>query len=174
MIIITAVGRDHPGMAHAVASTLAALGCNIEDTTMTRLSGEFAMILIVSPPPDVDVERLSSTLAPLEASHGLFISCRDIEDEGDDDTVQLPHYLLSVYGPERSGLVSHITGVLAEHGVNITDVQTRVASAGAVYVMLFEIELPEEDADLLQTALQIAAVEIGAQVSLRALDEETL
>ncbi|HEX8834240.1 MAG TPA: ACT domain-containing protein, partial [Abditibacteriaceae bacterium] len=65
MIIITAVGADQPGMAHAVVSRLAEAGCNIEDTTMTRLSGEFAMILIVSPPEGVAVENLQQLLQPI-------------------------------------------------------------------------------------------------------------
>ena len=180
MIIITAVGKDRPGMAHALATQLAQSGCNIEDTTMTRLSGEFAMILIVSPPPNLGVEALSQQLKPLEASHGLFINVRDIDEENESDESEIPRYLLSVYGPERSGLVAQITGVLAAHNVNITDVQTRVASAGAVYVMLFEIEIPTEShvdtssTQSLQDALEKAAQEIGAQVSLRQIESETL
>ncbi len=175
MIIITAVGSDRPGMAHALVSVLSDAGCNIEDTTMTRLSGEFAMILIVTPPQNVPVEELAQRLVPLEQSHGLFINCRDIADEepGEDDT--LARYILSVYGPEAKGLVARITGVLAQNGVNITDVQTRVASAGTVYVMLFELELPANlDADALRNTLETAAQQIGVQVSLHPLEEETL
>jgi glycine cleavage system transcriptional repressor len=175
MIIITAVGSDRPGMAHALVSILSDAGCNIEDTTMTRLSGEFAMILIVTPPQGVPVEELSQRLSPLEQSHGLFINCRDIRDEEDDSNEAVPRYVLSVYGPEAKGLVARITGVLADNGVNITDVQTRVASAGTVYVMLFELELPVRiDAEELQRALEAAAREIGVQVSLHPLEEDTL
>lgn len=175
MIIITAVGKDRPGMAHALAQLLSAHGCNIEDTTMTRLSGEFAMILIVSPPPNLGANALSQQLKPLETSHGLFINVRDIDEETDQSESETPRYLLSVYGPERSGLVAQITGVLAAHNVNITDVQTRVASAGAAYIMLFEIEIPTESSTRsLQDALEKAALEIGAQVSLRQIESETL
>ncbi|HEX8235844.1 MAG TPA: ACT domain-containing protein [Abditibacteriaceae bacterium] len=175
MIIITAVGTDRPGMAHALVSILSDAGCNIEDTTMTRLSGEFAMILIVTPAQGVPVEELSKRLSPLEQSHGLFINCRDIRDEEPDGDEILPRYILSVYGPEARGLVARITGVLAHNGVNITDVQTRVASAGTVYVMLFELELPSQiDADELQRALETAARQIGVQVSLHPLEEDTL
>lgn len=174
MIIITAVGKDRPGMAHALAQKLAQSGCNIEDTTMTRLSGEFAMILIVSP-QGISIDDLSQTLKPLETSHGLFINCRAIEDSAEDENDDAPRYLLSVYGPERAGLVAQMTGVLAQQNINITDVQTRVASAGAAYIMLFEIELPTGvDAQTLTASLEDAAREIGAQVSLRAIETETL
>jgi glycine cleavage system transcriptional repressor len=156
-------------------SILSDAGCNIEDTTMTRLSGEFAMILIVTPPQDVTLEELAQRLAPLEQSHGLFISCRDIRDEEPESDETLSRYILSVYGPEAKGLVARITGVLADNGVNITDVQTRVASAGTVYVMLFELELPaESDLDNLEKALTGAAQQIGVQISLHPLEEDTL
>ncbi len=175
MLILTAVGRDRPGMAHAVASVLAQSGCNIQDTTMTRLSGEFAMILIVSPPENTGVEEISRRLAPLENSHGLFVSVRDFEDEMGAEKSAMPRFILSLYGPEKAGLVARITGVLADLSVNITDVQTRVASRGAVYVMLFEIELaaglsPEK----LEKALQAEAQKAGLEISLRALDEDVL
>lgn len=179
MIIITAAGRDHPGMAHALAQILSDSGCNIEDTTMTRLSGEFAMILIVSPPDsETDHEQfiynLATKLAPLETSHGLFVGLRDISNERSEPS-STPRYILSVYGPEKTGLLAAMTGVLAEHGVNITDVQTRVAGGGAVYVMMFELELPQGLAEEnLQAAIQDAAQSRGLQASLRLLEEETL
>jgi glycine cleavage system transcriptional repressor len=176
MFIITAVGPDRPGMAHAVAEVLSSSGYNIEDTTMTRLSGEFAMILIVSPPPGASVGQLSQQLAPLENSHGLFINCRDIKPETVPPQSTLgERYILSIYGPENQGLVARVTGVLAQHGVNISDVQTRVASGGAMYVMLYELEIPASlDNDLLSADLEAAAKAIGAQISLRPLEENTL
>lgn len=180
MILITAAGDDRPGMAHALAARLADANCNIEDTTMTRLSGEFAMILIVSPPAVLSSDQLAQQLSPLETSHGLFISCRDIGPEEPLEESIGARYILSVYGPEAQGLVARITGVLAERDVNITDVQTRVASAGALYVMVLEIELPVFDSDVvleaekLKLELEHAAREIGVQVTLRALEEETL
>ena len=174
MIIITAVGSDHPGMAHAVAQCLADSNCNIEDTTMTRLSGEFAMILIVSPPPGASPQSLSELLEPIRQSHGLFINCNTI-DEAHIDAPAGERWMLSVYGPEKRGLVARITGVLAARRANITDVQTRVASGGALYVMMFQIELPAgESIDALRADMDEAARELGVQSSLHPLEEETL
>lgn len=174
MILITAVGEDRPGMVHGLASKLAEAGCNIEDTTMTRLSGEFSMILVVSPPQSLEVSALAEKLAPLEASHGLFINCKSFDAPTAPES-DLPRYVLTVYGPEKPGLVAGITGVLTEHGVNITDVQTRVASAGAVYIMIFEIEMPPGlSSEALHEALTPAAATIGVQISLNAIEEDYL
>jgi glycine cleavage system transcriptional repressor len=173
MIIITATGNDRPGMVAGISQALFDIGCNIEDTTMTRLCGEFAMILVVTPPADVSIAQ---QLAPLESTHGLRIACSDFENTPEAEDADAPQrFMLSVYGPEKTGLVARFSRILAEYSVNITDLQTRVAAAHTVYVMLFELELPAAlDADILQQALDEAASELDVNLSLHAIDEDTL
>ena len=170
MFIITAVGPDHPGMAHALAQQLFDLNCNLEDTTMTRLSGQFAMILAVAPPADLTLESLEAHLQSLRDSHGLTI---DIVAATATPLNESPRHILTAYGPETSGLLARVTQVLAERNVNVTDVQTRVASAGMAYVMLFELELPPDfRADALEDELRHRAPDL--QISLRAMEIETM
>ena len=170
MFIITAVGPDNPGMAHALAQQLFDARCNLEDTTMTRLSGQFAMILVVAPPADLDLPTLEARLRPLHESHGLII---DIALATPAQASEAPRHILTAYGPETSGLLARVTRVLAERDVNVTDVQTRVASAGMAYVMLLELELPAGlRADALEAELRHRAPDL--QISLRALEAETL
>jgi glycine cleavage system transcriptional repressor len=172
MLIITAVGPDKPGMAHSVAQILFESGCNIEDTTMTRLSGQFSMILAVEPPADASIEQLTQKMEGLRELHGLVVDVTDVP-ESDEPESDAPRYLLTAYGPEKTGLLAHLTGILAQKSVNVTDVQTRVASAGKVYIMLLEVELPADlDAAALEAELQRGAGDL--QISLRAIEEETL
>ena len=172
MLILTAVGPDKPGMAHAVAQILFESGCNIEDTTMTRLSGQFSMILAVEPPRDLDLTAVQSKLESLRASHGLVVDVTEISD-AEIKTGGGPRHLLTAYGPENTGLLAHLTGILAQMSVNVTDVQTRVASAGTVYIMLLELELPSTLApETLENALRDDARNL--QISVRTIDEETL
>jgi glycine cleavage system transcriptional repressor len=173
MLIITAVGPDKPGMVHALAQILFESGCNIEDTTMTRLSGQFSMILAVESPQNISVAELEARLVePLKASHELTIDVVDIEEREEPES-DAPRFLLTAYGPEKTGLLANLTGVLSQRKVNVTDVQTRVASHGTVYVMLLELELPADvvAADLEQ---EIRAQNEGLKISLREMDEETL
>lgn len=174
MFIISAVGRDRPGMAHALAQHLFEAGCNLEDTTMTRLSGEFAMILIVSPPPGLALELLRQRLSSLEASHGLWVSLRDIEDEEASPEPAAPRFIVTAYGPDNAGLLARMAGAFAAHKVNLTDVQTRMAG-NEVYVMLFEVEAPPGlSEDDLRLAVEKAAGEMGVSASVRALEEDVL
>ena len=80
-----------------------------------------------------------------------------------------PRHILTAYGPEASGLLARLTGVLASEKVNVTDVQTRVASAGMVYVMILELELPPGlPAETLEDQLRHRAPDL--QIGLRALE----
>ena len=170
MFIITAVGPDQPGMAHALAQRLFDAQCNLEDTTMTRLSGQFAMIIAVTPPEELSFDDLEARLAPLRDSHGLTI---DIVAATSTQHAEKPRHILTAYGPETSGLLARITQVLAEREVNVTDVQTRVASAGMAYVMLLELELPTGlRANALEAELRHRAPDL--QISLRALEADTM
>ncbi len=170
MLIVSAVGSDRPGMAHSVAQILFDAGCNIEDTTMTRLSGQFAMILAVES-PDLTAQELETRLSPLRHLLGLHI---DVTTAGDAaPSSDAPRYILSAYGPEKTGLLARLTGVLSERGVNVTDVQTRVASGHMVYVMLLELELPLGlKADILEEELRKSLGDL--QISLREMEEDTL
>lgn len=174
MFIISAVGRDRPGMAHALAQTLFEAGCNLEDTTMTRLSGEFAMILIVSPPPDLALSDLQDKLSPLESSHGLWISLRDIADEEAEPDEPSARFIVTAYGPDNTGLLARMAGAFAAQGANLTDVQTRV-TGNDVYVMIFEVEAPPSlSEDELRASVDAAARQIGVSASVRVLEEDVL
>ena len=176
MILITATGRDMPGMVAAISQTILDANCNIEDATMTRLSGEFAMILVIANPADLSTPELENCLAPLRESHGLRIHCNPLDDVKTIDSENAwPRFVLSAYGPDRTGLVARVSGVLASHGANVTDLQTRVASGHSLYVMIFELEIPPTtNLANLQSALDDAAQELNVELSLRALEEDTL
>ena len=46
---VTAVGADRPGIVAAVTGAFAEHGCNLEDSSMTILRGQFAMMLVSRP-----------------------------------------------------------------------------------------------------------------------------
>src|SRR4051794_41415419 len=69
---VTAVGPDAPGEVAALAEALAELGANLEDASMTRLRGHFAMTLVASVSAGMDeVER---ALDPVAVATGLHVS----------------------------------------------------------------------------------------------------
>ena len=47
-LVISALGKDHPGIVNTLTKTILNHGCNIVDSRMTVLGGEFAIIMLIS------------------------------------------------------------------------------------------------------------------------------
>lgn len=177
-VVLTAVGSDRPGIVAAVAEALWRTGCNVEDASMTLLRGEFAILLIARRPASLSTEALAAELRALEQRAGLQITLKELSElESAPQAATGRPYMLHVYGADRQGILYRISRLLAERGINITDVNTRVLteSQPPLWVMMVEIELPpdQEEPDL-QAALAEAARTLGVDLSLRAVDEEAL
>ena len=170
VVVITAVGRDGPGMIAALAGAVYALGANLDDATMTRLHGAFALMVAARLPEGRTVGEARAALAPVAERLELTVTVQAVPDAHQDAA---PDTLLTVYGADRPGIVYQVADRLAARGVNITDMDTRLAGTpdAPVYVMLLEAAAGDADltADLdsLRTAL-------GVEISARPLDAEAL
>ena len=176
-VAVTAVGRDRPGIVAEFSGALFRLGCNLEETTMTRLRGEFAMLLLVRLPADASPGDLTSALAGTAGRLGLSLAIRPIEPELTPPTPEGEGYILRVYGADRPGIVHAVTSLLAERGLNITDLNTRVipGEGGPVYVMVLEVDLLSgQAAEALRPELERLSRELSVEVALGALEQETL
>ena len=165
---VSALGADRPGIVAGVTGVLVDVGCNLEDTSMTILRGHFAMMLVVAGPDDLSADRLEDALAPVAAELDLVMAVRAIADDvptspvGDD-------WVVSVYGADRPGIVHQVTRLLAERGVNVVDLSTKVIGDPdrPVYAMVLEVTLPKgtEPSDL-EGDLRRLAEELGVECSL--------
>ncbi len=171
LIAVTVIGHDRPGIIADATAGLAALGLNLEDSTMTLLRGHFAMMLICS--GDRSPADVQEALAPLTADGRLKVSAAAVPDEdGSGDRSRRP-YVLTVHGGDRPGIVSAVTGVLAAAGGNITDLTTRLT--GTLYVAVAEVDLPADaDADAVGMSLRDAGAELGVGVTLRPQETDVL
>lgn len=169
---ISVVGKDRTGIVAGVASVLFRLGCNIADSSCTMLAGEFAMILIVSHPRPFSKSRLHDELKPTCEELGMSLAVRSLHsDEVKRHETAGEICMISVYGADQPGIVYRVTSELADHGVNITDLNTKLIGTEEepVYVMMLEVTLPEgltpESAEaLLGNLKKELNVEIGVRV----------
>jgi glycine cleavage system transcriptional repressor len=172
LLAVTVLGHDRPGIVADTTAALAALGGNLEDSTMTLLRGHFAMLLLVR--TDAAASELEAALAGLTSDGRLTVDVRAVP--GPDDATPAAAgetHVLSVHGADRPGIVGALTGVVAAHGGNVTDLTTRLA--GELYVLLAEVSLPVgADVRALDQALRGTADELGVEVSLRPLDTDEL
>lgn len=168
-LAVTVLGHDRPGIIAEVTGALAALGGNLEDSSMTLLRGHFAWTLVVS--VEVDPDEVAARLEHLTAE-GLVVSVLPVPDV-DAAAVEGTSWLLSVHGADRPGIVSGLTGVVAEAGGNITDLTTRLGTG--VYLLVAEVALPSDaDVDALTARIAAAAAELGVRASFQAADVDEL
>lgn len=167
-LAVTAVGADRPGIIARVTGVLFERGGNLEDSSMTNLGGHFAiMLLVTSPEPPAELE---AALAEATADLDLVVTVREV---GPGSHSAPATHVLSVYGSDRPGIVAAATALLADRGVNVTDLTTRVLEGeGAVYAMMLEIALPEalDPEDLLA---DISARVEDVEVSIHPLEVGT-
>lgn len=167
--MLSAVGKDKPGIVAAVSSVLFQAGCNIEDSTMSRLGGDFTIMLMLRLPEGFTSQQLAERLAEIRRQAQLTIHVADLRPEEAEPQQESPRHLILVYGSDKPGIVARLTALLAERNVNITNLRTHVIQrAEPLYVMTIEVELPPFiDQAELQKPLQAVAREIGVQMDIK-------
>lgn len=174
---VTAVGRDRPGIVAAVTGVLVDHDCNLEDTSMSILRGHFAMMLVVAGPAELDAAALETTLKDATSSDfDLVVAVRQIDDEV-PASLEGEAWTVAVYGADRPGIVHAITSLLAEIGVNVTDLTTRVIGdpERPVYAMVLEVTLPPAlKPEHVAARLDEQAAALGVECSLHPSEADIL
>ncbi len=170
-LAVTAVGRDRPGIVAGITGALLDFGGNVDDSQMSILHGQFAVMLIVSVPDDTDVDAIAARLDETAADLGL--GGVTVTPVSELDRGPGPTHVLTVYGPDRPGIVHDVSSLLADHGVNVTDLRTkRTGSADSpLYTMMMEVVVPESG---LGDALERLSTEKGVEARLAELETEVI
>lgn len=173
-IAVSAIGRDRPGIVAALAAGLLGVDGNIADSRMTILGGHFSVMLIVAVADDRSGADVEAALTPAVEEMGLD-ALTVSELAGSADRVEADH-VVTVYGSDHPGIVHAISTELAAAGVDITDLQTRLAGSAEapLYVMMLEVALGSAAADELAERLRGVAEQAAVEVELHPLDAETL
>jgi glycine cleavage system transcriptional repressor len=152
--VLTAIGTDRVGIVDDLSGVVAEKGCNIEESKMAVLGGEFAIIMLVSgPAPSVD--SLCGSLPGRGEVMGLRVECRKTHEPRAAE--QGRPYLLEAVSLDTPGIVHSVTAVLRAHSINIEDLETDTGAAPWTGAPMFRMK---------------AHVIIGPSVSIGGLREE--
>lgn len=188
-VALTAVGADQPGIVAALTGVLMDLGCNLEDSTMSILRGQFAVLLVIAVPDDTGAEAVETALAPAANRFGLTIVVRGVPRHpgpaggvseialgaGADGDGQV--YAFSVHGADRPGIVHRAAEALAEAGGNIIDLSTRLVGSDTepVYVLTLTVGFgPGIDAEAAAATVGRAVEAFGVQCHAHRVEIDVL
>ncbi len=171
-LIVSAIGRDRPGLVAELAQLIYDCDANLEDSRMTILGSDFAVILLCSAGSTQVADRLGVGTKRLERDHGLTILVRSLDGESRPPVpaagVRL--YRLEAAGEDKAGIVASFCRVLADRGVNIAELSTRSRpgpGGSPHYEMTLRAEVPDSvDARELREALEREADRLVVDVAL--------
>jgi glycine cleavage system transcriptional repressor len=172
-VAITAVGSDRPGIVAAISETLLGLGGNLADCRAALLRGSFAIVVVAAVPDTVSEDDVRAALAPVARELGLGVWVGAAAPPA-------PHppgerCVISVYGADHPGIVAGVTRALADRGVNVLDLSSRLVGDPPVYVLGLEVELPPGlTAGRLERELRPVASGQGLELSLESESDEVL
>ncbi len=163
---LSAVGQDRPGIVTALAKSFFELGCNLEDSSMTQLKGDFAILLLISSPAEKTLSELQKNITPVMNDLGLSFTLRETPQAGPALEPKLP-YTLVVYGVDHPGIVYRFAKAASDLGINITNLRTHVTDNKGVqlYSLTLDVEIDnfktvqtfEKEVDALKKEIQVEA-----------------
>ncbi|HVM32382.1 MAG TPA: ACT domain-containing protein [bacterium] len=178
LVALSAIGEDKPGIVATLSKVLFENQCNLEDSSMTRLKDDFAVLLLISLPESLPLEKLRQALEPVTRALGLTLSLRELSPAaGAARPSQVLNYTLVVYGLDHPGIVYRVSQCAADSKVNITDLRTHVTQSGdkPLYSLVMELEIPgSQTVGHFQEKLNQLKGELKVDITLNASETDEL
>lgn len=149
--IMTAFGQDRVGIVADITQVMYDNGCNLEDSSMTRLADEFALILLFSS-TDPELEgKLDLACRRLEREKGLSTFFRSLEKESPESLESSPTHRLHIEGIDQCGIVYKVSRYMTQNNINIVTLRSKRSfspqSGTAIYTIDIEVEVPDSLTD---------------------------
>ena len=164
--MLTLVGKDRPGIVAHVTAALYEGEANLGETSMMRLGGNFTIMMMVQ--FSGNTHALHDLVGGVAESLDLHLHIDHIE--GHLHNHRIPDVRIAVYGADRAGIVAKVTGVLAEAGLDILELESDVAGTDAEPIYIMSIEgHAAAGVPALESALEIIRA-AGIDASLQPID----
>ena len=175
---LSAIGRDRPGIVADLAELIYDCDCNLEDSSMTILGSEFAVLLLLTGEGEDIERRLSSACKRLEWEKRLTVFFRPLE--GEPLSYGISHrartFELHAVGVDKAGIVARVARCLASHQINVAQMSTssrpEPGTGTPIYSMKIRMEVPAEvDEAALRQELDAIAQALHIDLALQALED---
>lgn len=143
-IVFTLTGSDRVGIVDEVTDVLLTVGGNIETSRMTRLGGEFAILILASLP----AERLGALeeAVPQLAARGYKVTTTPTKLNYTDMRAGWHSFQVDVQGADHEGIIHEIAHTLSRCSITIESMDTgtcRAPNSGApLFTMTAIVAVP--------------------------------
>lgn len=137
-LVITALGEDKPGIIDKLSQTVVECNCNVIDSRMSVLGGEFAVMLMVSGKWN-ELAKLEDSFTTASETLGLTISCKRTEPR--KPTTDLMPYSVEVISIDQPGIVHELARFFSSREINIHELSTTQYAAAHTGTPMFALQL---------------------------------
>ncbi|MBT8374687.1 MAG: ACT domain-containing protein, partial [Deltaproteobacteria bacterium] len=165
LYVISAVGKDKPGLVHSLTNVLSDLNINIVDADARAVRGHFTMFLVVDlSTSQCSYADMNEALETVNASFDLGLRTEKYEAGRRKSNKKL--MVLTIMGRDRPGVVASISGILSENSINIEKI--KMIARGEYIAMDLTIDAFDfPHAQYLRKMLYKHTEKLGLDISLR-------
>ena len=144
--ILSAIGKDRPGIVADVSEVIYECGGNIEDSSMSLLRNHFALLLLFSTEREEVNKKLSSGLKHLGCEKNLtvFYSPITFEEAYPKLKEQTDPFRVTTSGVDHAGIVFKVCRLLSDRRINIVNMETHHIISAESGTPLFEMDIDVE------------------------------
>ena len=142
---VSFLGRDCPGVVASVAELLENAKCDVYEVSQTILEGDFAAIFVVLVSDDTNADALlqylNSGLAEKKVDLSVIVRPAILGEWSNGR--ELEPFVITVDGPDSTGIIATMSRVCANHGVNIESFKAVLGDVARDHAFLvFEVMVP--------------------------------
>jgi len=137
-LVITASGEDKVGLVDQLSSKITESGCNIEESRMAVLGGQFALIILLSGPWNA-LSKLEGQMESMGDQLGLSIIHKRTQKR--DRTQPAIPYEIDVVAMDHPGIVRDLAAFFSKNGINIEELQTDTYPAPHTGTSMFSVTM---------------------------------
>lgn len=138
LLVVSALGKDHPGIVDRISEVVLECGCNVLDSRMTVLGSEFAVIMMVSGNWSA-VAKTEDHLNRLQTKLDLTVNTRRTEPRSESSSL-IP-YAVEVVSMDHPGIVHDIAEFFAGRDINIEELYTGRYAAPHTGTPMFSLHM---------------------------------
>lgn len=137
-LVMTALGQDRPGIVDALGAALASRQLNIEDSRMSVLGGEFAVMLLIRG-ESAAIDEFLADLPTLEDELGMRLMARPTAPPA--ERTDLVPCRVDAVAMDHPGIVHELARFFSQRGINIVELETESQPAAHTGTPMFSMRM---------------------------------